>query len=93
MISDGEASEGWPASRWFDGLFIFNSLGKGYIHDLVILYTDHHIALVIKQGIDCGRAHARSNNTVKGRGRSATLQMAQNSHTHVIIGILIFDTL
>lgn len=90
--SDGEAAEGVEQVA-VDGLVVFDGLHEGHVDDFVVFDADHHVALVVEQGVDGGSSHARGQDAVVGRGRAATLQVAQNRHTHVVLRILLLHAL
>ena len=47
-----------------DGLVVLNSFGERHIDYLLVRYTHHHVALIVKKGIDGSRAQTRGEYTV-----------------------------
>src|SRR5574344_17712 len=67
---------------------MFDCLVEWNINNLVILHTHHNAALLFKQGINSGGAQSAGQNTVLCSRRTATLYVAKNSDTRIILRML-----
>ena len=76
-----------------DGLVLLDGGVEGYVHDLVVADTDHHVALAIEQGFDAGGTHAACDDAVVSRGTASTLQVAKDGDAHIELGELVAYTL
>ena len=58
----------------------------------VVLDADHYIALILHKGVDGSRTHARSEYAVVRGGRTASLQVAEDRHPHIVARIFVLHT-
>ena len=88
----GEAAEGGEEFA-VDGLVVLDGFRDGDVDDLVVLDTDHHVALIVEEGVDGRGAHARGEDAVEGCRGAAALEVTEDGHAHVIVGIFLFHAL
>ena len=74
-------------------LALTHSLNERDIDNLVVAHTDHHIALSHKQSLHRTIAYKRGKDAVVGGRRPSALQVSEDGHTHIKLGILMFHTL
>ena len=76
-----------------DGFVVFNRLGEWDVDDLVMLYAYHDVALPFEQSLYAGSTEAACQDAVISRRASSPLEVSEDRHTNIVLGILIFDTL
>ena len=91
-LLDGEAAEGGE-ELLIDGLVVFDGLGEGDVADFVVLDADHHVALVVEEGVDGRGTHARGEDAVVGRRGAAALEMPEDRDAHIVGRVFLFYAL
>lgn len=76
-----------------DGLILLDSRIEGYIHNFIIAYTNHHIALPVEQSLDTGSTHTAGNNAVVSCRTATALQVSKDRYTYIKLRELIAHTL
>ena len=74
-----------------DILFLTDSFAQRDIDDLIVLHTDHDTALLFQQRLHCRHAHTRSDDSVVSRRATATLQVTEDSHAGVVLGVILLQ--
>lgn len=77
----------------FDIFFLFDGFGEGHVNDFSVLESDHDRALFLKEGLYRGTAETGSEDTVKSRRRTASLEVSQDGDTRAILGMALLDDL
>ena len=77
----------------FDIFFLFDGFGEGHVNDFSVLESNHDRALFLKEGLYRGTAETGSEDTVKSRRRTASLEVSQDGDTRAILGMALLDDL
>ena len=76
-----------------DIFFLFDGFGEGHVNDFSVLESNHDRALLLKEGLYRGTAETGSEDTVKSRRRTASLEVSQDGDTRAILGMALLDDL
>lgn len=76
-----------------DIFFLFDGFGEGHVNDFSVLESNHDRALFLKEGLYRGTAETGSEDTVKSRRRTASLEVSQDGDTRAILGMALLDDL
>ena len=69
-----------------------DTLGEGYIDNVVVAVAYHHVALALLDGLDGTYTRTTGQDAVTGRRTAAALQVAEDGNTHIEPGKLMFHT-
>ena len=70
-----------------------DGLREWHINHFVVLDANHHVTLPLLESLDSTNTSTTGKDTVTSRRTTATLQVAEDRHTHIVARELVLDTL